>query len=644
MPTERMQHMWSEIPDDQARILKWLWDSENSLPESEWRTVSMEDYRFYAGHQDDDSVIAALQAQKRPTTTYNEIKPKVDLLIGLAAQAKHSTTVMPVGMEDEPFSELMGGVLEHYRRNTKLARKELECFEHTVKSGRSLLYFYIDNENPFQPTIKARRYPGVNFFLDPNSIEIDLSDSRYLFIEKWLPAEEIKQKWPKMDVYQLQSFGSRYSDMPQFFNEARDLYRIVEGWYFQYENVIWFWNPITNRAESLKPKEFNELSKSFYDGFQLPNGQMVQGVQLEGYKGVKKVPYYRIFSGTDVLEEGPSPLQWDSFPAILFGAYKDEDYNNWFGAITMMKDPQKAINTMRRQLSHLLQTLPKGLLKQEVGAVLNLDEYEQRSAEPNFYLEISEGKFDKVDFIHQPSISPIYQTFDAAISQSMKDVSGIQDPMLGIQTTSREPGISVQMRQEIGIAVLYILYSNFEESRHNATRLLLSLIQQYVTTPEVIRITGMNGEQLISINTQMNRDIEGFNDITAMRFDLAVKDITETATMRAATAQMLTEFSHNNPGVIPPDVILEYADVPHSVKSRVREYSQQSQEASAQQANLERMKVESDIEFKRAEIKLKEAELELKKQELELKRLDTVLRNKEKPESKPKPSTKGKKK
>jgi hypothetical protein len=29
------------------------------------------------------------------------------------------------------------------------------------------------------------------------------------------------------------------------------------------------------------------------------------------------------------------------------------------------------------------------------------------------------------------------------------------------------------------------------------------------------------------------------------------------------------EYSHNNPGAIPPDIILDYLDVPYSVKQRV---------------------------------------------------------------------------
>ena len=55
--------------------------------------------------------------------------------------------------------------------------------KHTVKCGRSLLYFYVDQgENPFRPKICARRIPGWQFKLDPYSTEYDMSDARFLFM------------------------------------------------------------------------------------------------------------------------------------------------------------------------------------------------------------------------------------------------------------------------------------------------------------------------------------------------------------------------------------------------------------------------------------------------------------------------------
>lgn len=587
---------------DLDQLLQWLKDTEESKPEVTYREVSAEDYNFYSGDQDTTEVKLALEAKKRPATVYNEIKPKIDMLVGMAAQTKHETNILPVGTEDESFVELMSGTLKHFQRKIKAKRKELEVFEHTVKSGRSLLYFYIDSSNPFKPIIKSKRIEGRNFWYDPDAQEYDYSDARFLFIDKWLAKEEIEQFWPNFDVTQAEQSG-RQIDGPSFFDEAREKYRIVEGWYYKLTEVIYFVNPMTGKVEWLIPSDFNKFVKALQEGIDIGKEEpFIYTDPITQQKSFKKQCYYMIFSSTTKLEGGISELNWESFPAVFCGAYKAYDTNSWFGAVTGMKDPQRTLNTNRRQLIYLLQTLPKGILMHEVGAILNIEEYEERASDPNFHLEIAQGRFDRVKFMQQPTISNIYSLFDDVCVQSMKDTSGAQDSLMGVQTSSREPGITVKARQETGIAVLYILFDNFRETRLNAGRLLMSLIQQYVTEETIVRIEGEKGIQLLQINSQMNPQIEGFNDISAGEFDYVVSETAETMTIRAATAQMLIDFNHNQPGTIPPDVLLEYVDLPFTAKQRVK-----TQWEAQQEAQREATDRDYELKLKELDIKAKQA-------------------------------------
>jgi len=586
--------------EDLELLNKWLKYAEGSKPETTYRENSLEDYKFYAGDQDTDEVKVALANLKRPCTVYNEIKPKVDMLVGLAAQAKYDVTVVPVGLEDAPLAELMAGTLHHFRRQSKVPRKEIECFEHMTKGGRALLYFYIDKSNPFKPVIMVRRYEGRHFFLDPDGQEYDLSDHRFLFMETWLVKEEIEKYWPDFDFGSAEQFG-KAADQPAYFDEQKEKYRIVEGWYYKYLDVIYFKNPMTGLVEWLTPAEFKKFEEAMKEGIDLGNGQVFK---FEGniaqQKSFRKQPFYMIFSGNFKCEGGASSYNWEGFPAVLFAAYKEYDTNSWFGAIRTAKDGQRTLNTNRRQLVYLLQTLPKGILKHEVGAVLNIDDYEEKSSEPNFHLEIAKGQFEKVGFVEQPRISPIYGLLDKILTQSIKDEMGAQDTLMGVQTTGREPGVTVRARQETGIAVLYILFDNFRESRHNSSKLHMSLIQQYVTEETVIRIEGPKGAQLLTINSQSNPQNEGFNDITAGKFDLELSETAQTATIKAAILSMLTDFAQNNPGTIPPDVLMEYADLPYSVKQRIREHW----EAMQEQEKLDKER-EYDLRLKEIEAKVK---------------------------------------
>jgi hypothetical protein len=111
----------------------------------------------------------------------------------------------------------------------------------------------------------------------------------------------------------------------------------------------------------------------------------------------------------------------------------------------------------------------------------------------------------------------------------------------------------------------------------------------------VIRIEGEKGEELLDINTQFNPQVEGFNDIGAGKFDLQIDEAAENATMRREIAQMLMDLSHNNPDSIPPDIIMEYIDLPLTAKMRVKEYNEARIE---REYNLRMMEIEAKTKGK----------------------------------------------
>jgi hypothetical protein len=558
------------------KLMEWLQEAEGSIPETRWNEEAKEDYDFYAGIQDSKEVIDALIAQKRPTTTFNEIKPKIDMLVGMADQVRREPTVLPVGFEDQALAEIMNETFKHFRYLQKAGDKEMNCFEHSTKSGRSFLHYFVDASNPFEPEIKCMRVPGRDVFLDPNSIEYDMSDAQYIGINKWFTEDELKQYIPDFDgtVVNASQIETTAANRPTFFDPGTKLYRLIEMWYTVVEEAVWFINPLTGKPDNLAPEDFKQLAKKLKEGVQMETGQTLQVDELVSQKSHVKRKYFCLFSGPYILAQGRSPYRHDFYPIVLFGAYKNEDLNVWFGATNPMKDGQVMLNTMRRQYGHLLQSQPKGLLMEEVGAIQNRDEYMTDSAKPNFILSLARGALNKIKFAEQPQINPLYGQLDAVYQQSMKDVSGIQDQLMGVQTASREPGVTHRMRLESSVAVLYILFSNFRKSRIQAGKIQLAMIQQYMTQPYVIRLEGQKGMELMQINTQMNPASEGFNDISAGKFDLVIDEEAENVTMRRGIAQMLMDMASQNPDSIPPDIILEYLDLPFSVKEQVREYNE----------------------------------------------------------------------
>ncbi len=575
-------------PDQKGSVTKqqildqlkdWLSYSESSDSETKFRTEAKEDYQFYAGKQDTDAVKQALADLKRPATVFNQVKPKIDMLIGLGAQMRLDPHVVPVGREDEPLAELMNDTLRFYNEKLEVGDKEVDALEHTIKSGRSLLHYYLDDENPFDPDIKCMVIKGTRCYLDPDALTSNLNeDHRFIFVDKWLTEDEVKRRWPGIDVERLKQSDGVHSANLTFWESNTKRIRIVEGWYKKLVTVMWFRNPVTNKPEFLNEKDWTAYVTALKEGIDLGNGEVIQMDEApESVKRTRFETHFGLFTGDVLLDHGKSILGDEvGFPFVLFVAYRNDDEDRWFSVINTMKDPQRSKNTIKRQLVHLLNTSPKPLVITEAGNIVNDEEYQTDSSKPNFVLIVSDIEKTKVQ--GQPQISSIYQSLDADFGQEIKDASGVQDSLMGIQTSSREPGVSVRMRQEQGIAVLFTLYNNFRKSRIYAGRMLMRLIQGFVSEGKVIRIGGPKAVKFLDINTQMDPNQAGFNDISGGQFDLVVDEEVQSTTMRMATMQMLVDFNQSSPGMIPPWTLLEYSNLPFSAKEEIKAHFKQQQE------------------------------------------------------------------
>lgn len=130
------------------------------------------------------------------------------------------------------------------------------------------------------------------------------------------------------------------------------------------------------------------------------------------------------------------------------GVYMDDNRNNWFSAITMMKDPARGVNTIRRQFVHMLNTHQREYLSTS-QVQFDIEEYEKRGSDPTLLTwKWRVENLKKLNSPTSPKSTQYTNPFDAVFTQGMKDTSGIQDLLSGIQTTLREPGVTVRMTRD----------------------------------------------------------------------------------------------------------------------------------------------------------------------------------------------------
>ena len=93
-------------------------------------------------------------------------------------------------------------------------------------------------------------------------MEIFIDSASISEVEKWLKIETIQSKWDDVtegDLEQAPGFGE---EQPDFFNEVKDLWRIVEVWYRKLVKYSWFINPVTGEEEGIPSKDFAKFIPS----------------------------------------------------------------------------------------------------------------------------------------------------------------------------------------------------------------------------------------------------------------------------------------------------------------------------------------------------------------------------------------------
>src|SRR3990167_753041 len=202
-------------PDDELRLemkrnLKAATDACSALFK-----VEREDIDFSLGKQWEDNDEADLRAQGRPVLTFNKIKPLVNLVEGHAIQNGARIQVSPEGGEDETFSKVFDKAIDHIEKITHLDYQLSLLRTSGVRAGRSWLEFYVDyDEDPIFGNLKVPFLGPFKVFVDPNSMEYDLSDAAYLFKIIKTTKGRLKQFYPKkakeIDALGRDTFTTEY--------------------------------------------------------------------------------------------------------------------------------------------------------------------------------------------------------------------------------------------------------------------------------------------------------------------------------------------------------------------------------------------------------------------------------------------------
>lgn len=522
-----------------------------------------EAWRYYHGNQWTDEEKKALRERKQPIVTANRIKRKIDALVGLDSRYRQDPKAYGRTEQHNAEASIATAAIRFVMDNNDWASLSDECILDACVQGVMVLEMNFGEDADYdEPTIELRRVSPDRFFYDPRSQEYDLSDARYLGTWAWMDLEDAAAMFP---------------EKAEELKEAAHNAQMIDG--------------LEENEKDGRFKWFN------------PKRKLVRVVEMWKRRG--EAWEYCFFTGSSILANGPSEfmnaLGKPGHRYEIASAYIDEEGDR-YGLVRDMRSPQDEINHRRSKLLHQLsvrQTWGRS------GAVKDVNATRLQMARPDGHLEM-EGEFGTDWGIINQNDQIAGQ---AQLLQESKDEIenfGPNQALIGQGGVSDSSGRAIALLQAAGMAELALFFGRIRSWKLRVYRRVWHNVRRVWTAERMIRVTDSpESPQFLTIN-QLQVDEFGRPVMQAalsqMSVDIIIDESPDTVTLQSETFGKLVQLVQA--GIqIPPDALLEAADLDHSVKQRLMERMQQAAQAEAQDS-MRQAAMQLEVAEKEADIGL----------------------------------------
>ncbi len=526
--------------------------------------------RYYHGDQWTAAEIQKLKDRNQPVVTDNRIQPNVDGVVGVVEKLRQD----PKAYARTPKHE-QGAEIATHALNYALDENRWKDFTPIIAREGAIkpvvgVELDLAPGDFGDPDIKMTRVLS-GFFYDPRSIKEDLEDARYMGVAKWVDLDLAKEMFTEhaesLDDLASAGDGSDSNDLTDRenvwvqVNEKR--LRLVEQWYLH--KGVW--------------------NFCFYTG----SMKLLEGVsQFKDQKG-KTFPRY-----------------------VMFTANIDHDGDR-YGLVRNLIPMQDEVNHRRSKALHALNTIRVYL----DATVQDTKELQAQINRNDGVIIIPPGA--KVDERSNAEQAKGNMEMLQEAKQSL-ETAGLSPQLLG-EAGSDQSGRAIALLQQAALSQLGPFIVNWRGWKMRVYRAVWNLIQTNWTSERHIRVTDDDGmAQFLPVNQPLLDEFgqprlrpDGSpilqNPLGALDVDIIIDEGPDTVTQMQDVYQALGNIPN-----VPPQVIIETANLPNSIKKKIlgiieQAAKQPSPEVAAGQAKLQLAEAEAQ-----QAAKLKQMEFEQEQQ------------------------------
>jgi hypothetical protein len=624
-----VQKTADEIKDDLdkeellRRFIDWWRASRDHWKES--RQEMVECFAFVAGDQWGDQDRMLLADQGRPAVTFNRVQPFVDGVSGLEIGNRQTTQFIPRQLENSGVNDLLTGAAQWVRDECDADFEESEAFKDAVICGSGWTQTRLSYDEDPAGTIVIERIDPLEMYPDPSSRKPNYVDSRYIMRAKDIPYKVAEELFPDFNIYDLHArWAEDEPDLTKSPHNARlaPYYRVDQSGEVDRERMqcrlveIEWWDYVP-AWRMIDPRNGQMIELDAAQAGKLRLVARMAGEKAQLVKARKK-RFYKAIVGNVILVMSRGPDE-GGFTYKAITAKRDRNGACWYGLIRAMTDPQRWANKFLSQSLHIVNTNAKGGLLAETDAFVDIQEARDAWSEADSIIELNPGGLVKVKQKEIPNFPiQINQMMQTAL-EAIPSTAGINLEMLALKQED-QPGVLEMQRKQQGMTVLSYIFNAKRRYQKEQGRLLLWMIQTFISDGRLIRIGGQENAQYVPLVRQ-----EGLAE-----YDVVIDDAPTSPNLKERVWAMIMQmFPVLRQLPMPPQAMLElmkYAPFPTSLVQKLQQMmsqpdpSQQNplmqsqvalNQARAQQAQAQAQATGADIGHKQAQAAHAQADAQL---------------------------------
>lgn len=581
-----------------------LWKEALSITE-DCRKKGEESEEFRKGNQWDDGLKRELEGLNRAALTINEVAANIDTLVGYQMEQRTDIRYLPQEGGDQRVADMLNVVSKKILDSCYFQREETKVFTDICVFGFGAFNLYVDFNSNLQGDIKVERFCPKNIVYGPHEKE-DLSDCEYEVRSNMQSIAKLKQMFGKKaaDIEEnYKHYAGQYPDVDKGDSGVNGTHMDYRGakklddMPFTVDGTL----PLVDvqrkqfRLAQVSRKTykevtviFNQEENFFFTAYDWKDEDVALASTLPGFQVISQLKTrMRVtkFCGQTILsDENPADLPvHDFYTAPVYGYRQNGEY---WGKVEAVKDPQRELNKRRSQAMDTMNRLGASVYYTEPETFVDKNEEERFRKNRS-----KPGSIFKVNDIGRTPKLEEGADLPAALVQMMQiDQENLQRLMNVVvqQESANESGALYLEKKKGRLTGNQFLFDNLSFAKQRVGKLLLALIQRYWPAERMQRLLNAQySRQKFEVGGQdfsefsKEEIIEMLEASDLLEYDVIVAESSFTASTRLGVAKVLFEMMAQG-AVIPPELPLEFIDMPSDTRMRITDSLQQQSQMTAQ--------------------------------------------------------------